>query len=109
MEEGQPKGQDRQNRQSGNLTFSAKFCVDAYYKHFIIYQSYFDFRLNLIHINGLSYVGEFNRSNDKDERTLFVKNLPYSADEDSIGELFEGVKEVRLLRDKDSGRSRGYD
>ena len=45
--------------------------------------------------------------NDRDQRTLFAKNLPYSADEHSISQLFEGVREVRLLRDRDSGRAKG--
>ena len=44
---------------------------------------------------------------NRDERTLFVKNLPYSADEASIINLFEGVKEVRLLTDRDSKRPKG--
>merc|ERR1712119_204802 len=44
---------------------------------------------------------------DRDERTLFVKNLPYSTDEDTIASYFEDVKEVRLLTDRDSGRPKG--
>ena len=44
---------------------------------------------------------------DRDERTLFVKNLPYSADEDTIASYFEDVKEVRLLTDRESGRPKG--
>merc|ERR1719317_1069984 len=44
---------------------------------------------------------------DSDERTLFVKNLPYSADEDTIASYFEDVKEVRLLTDRESGRPKG--
>uniref|UniRef100_F7A5D0 Nucleolin like protein CiRGG1 n=1 Tax=Ciona intestinalis TaxID=7719 RepID=F7A5D0_CIOIN len=52
--------------------------------------------------------GDFaSNRNDKDERTLFVKNLPYSADENAIAELFDGVKEVRLLTDRESGRPKG--
>merc|ERR1712096_41653 len=44
---------------------------------------------------------------DRDERTLFVKNLPYSTDEDTIASYFEDVKEVRLLTDRVSGRPIG--
>merc|ERR1719354_1056653 len=44
---------------------------------------------------------------DRDERTPFVKNLPYSADEDTIASYFEDVKEVRLLTDRESGRPKG--
>jgi len=43
---------------------------------------------------------------------LYVGNLPYSADEDQIRELFgqndRTVKEVNLLTDRDTGRPRGF-
>ena len=44
---------------------------------------------------------------DRDARTLFVKNLPWSADDQTIAALFEGCKQVRLLTDRDTGRAKG--
>ena len=43
-------------------------------------------------------------------KTLFVTNFPYSIDEDSLKDLFEEfgtVKRATILRDADSGRSKG--
>jgi len=42
----------------------------------------------------------------RDAATLFVKNLPYSASEDDLRELFDGCTEVRLPRS--DGRSKGF-
>ena len=43
---------------------------------------------------------------------LYVGNLPFSADENSIRELFardgREVTEVKLITDRDSGRPRGF-
>ncbi len=43
---------------------------------------------------------------------LYVGNLPFSADEASIRELFEQnnrtVTEVKLITDRDTGRPRGF-
>jgi RNA recognition motif-containing protein len=43
---------------------------------------------------------------------LYVGNLPFSADEDQIRELFAGggrtVTEVKLVTDRDTGRPRGF-
>ena len=43
---------------------------------------------------------------------LYVGNLPFSADEDSVRELFaqdgREVTEVKLITDRDSGRPRGF-
>jgi hypothetical protein len=33
---------------------------------------------------------------ERDRRTVFVKNVPFSATKDCIGELFESVTDVRL-------------
>ncbi|XP_040284382.1 nucleolin isoform X5 [Bufo bufo] len=43
---------------------------------------------------------------ERDSRTLFVKNLPYSAEVEQLQEIFENAKEVRLLTSKD-GSSKG--
>ena len=43
---------------------------------------------------------------------LFVGNLPFSADEQQVRELFEqdgrSVTDVRLITDRDTGRPRGF-
>ena len=43
---------------------------------------------------------------------LYVGNLPFSADEDAVRELFgqndRTVVEVRLITDRDTGRPRGF-
>ena len=43
---------------------------------------------------------------------LYVGNLPFSATEDAITELFSqdgrGVTEVKLITDRDTGRPRGF-
>ncbi|HEX6837083.1 MAG TPA: RNA-binding protein [Polyangia bacterium] len=44
---------------------------------------------------------------------LYVGNLPYDVDEDSIKQFFEGgggrqVKQVKIVTDRDTGRPRGF-
>ena len=42
---------------------------------------------------------------------IFVGNLPFSAEETSIRELFQehgSVHSVRIITDRDTGRSRGF-
>ncbi len=43
---------------------------------------------------------------------LYVGNLPFSASEESVRELFaqdgRGVTEVKLITDRDTGRPRGF-
>ena len=39
---------------------------------------------------------------------MFVTNIPFSADQDSLGALFENVKSVRLPTDRDTGRMKGF-
>ena len=42
---------------------------------------------------------------------IFVGNLPFSAEENSIRELFQqhgSVHSVRIITDRDTGRSRGF-
>jgi RNA recognition motif-containing protein len=44
-------------------------------------------------------------------RKLFVGNLPYQTEEDELQELFQrfgGVESVRVMRDRETGRSRGF-
>ena len=42
---------------------------------------------------------------------IYVGNLPFSADESQIRALFEpsgGVREVRIVEDRETGRPRGF-
>ena len=39
---------------------------------------------------------------------MFVKNFPWSANEDSIAELFDGVQNVRLPTDRETGKMKGF-
>ena len=42
---------------------------------------------------------------------IYVGNLPWSIDEDALGKLFESygeTEEVTLIKDKFSGRSKGF-
>lgn len=44
-------------------------------------------------------------------KNLFVGNLPFSATEDSLRELFSAhgeVQQVKIMTDRDTGRSRGF-
>lgn len=50
-------------------------------------------------------------SNDDDVRTLYVGNLPYRANETIVRELFSehgSVHSVRLMKDKHTGKRRGF-
>ena len=52
---------------------------------------------------GVDYKGETT--------TLYVGNLPYRANEDAVKELFQGfgvVVNVRLMKDRQTGRRRGF-
>ncbi len=51
----------------------------------------------------------FSSTPEDDCKTLFVKNLPYDATEDSIGELFQDHGEVESVRiANENGRSKGF-
>jgi len=44
--------------------------------------------------------------------TLFVGNLPWAATEDDVAEAFSRVREVlsvRIVAERDTGRSRGFE
>ena len=48
---------------------------------------------------------------DEDVRTLYVGNLPYRANETAVRELFSdhgSVHSVRLMKDKHTGKRRGF-
>ena len=50
-----------------------------------------------------------DRQERDDSKTMFVKNLPFKATEDSIWELFgDNVKSVRLPTDRETGRVKGF-
>lgn len=54
----------------------------------------------------------FSSSSESDEiKTLYVGNLPYRANESAVRELFSGhgtVHSVRLMKDKHTGKRRGF-
>ena len=47
---------------------------------------------------------------EKDARTLFVRGIPYSADEDMLWamDMFKDATAVRITKDKETGESRGF-
>jgi RNA recognition motif-containing protein len=50
-------------------------------------------------------------ASDEDVRTLYVGNLPYRANETAVRELFSehgSVHSVRLMKDKHTGKRRGF-
>jgi cold-inducible RNA-binding protein len=45
------------------------------------------------------------------EKKLYVGNIPYSLDNDSLKELFEefgAVSSAQIIEDRDTGRSKGF-
>ena len=65
---------------------------------------------NLVEVGGFFF---FDREKDpkKMESKLYVGNLSYSTNEDMLRELFAQagtVVEVTLIKDRDSGRSKGF-
>jgi nucleolin len=51
----------------------------------------------------------FSSTPEDDCKNLFVKNLPYDANEDSIGQIFESYGEVVSIRiANENGRSKGF-
>jgi len=62
-------------------------------------------RINLFHSNS------GNWRNGERMKNLFVGNLPFSADENGIRNLFEQygtVERVSVITDRDTGKSRGF-
>ena len=54
---------------------------------------------------------EQDQSNDPSTKTLYVGNLPYKANESHVKELFAKHREVfavRLMKDKRTGKRRGF-
>jgi len=55
--------------------------------------------------------GDEDSISDEDVRTLYVGNLPYRANETAVRELFSNhgsVLSVRLMKDKHTGKRRGF-
>jgi len=61
--------------------------------------------------NPVSSTASSTIASDEDVRTLYVGNLPYRANETSVRELFSehgSVHSVRLMKDKHTGKRRGF-
>ena len=43
---------------------------------------------------------------ERDQRTVFIRNLPYTVTKDKVAEMFEGCTDVRLPLD-DEGSAKG--
>ncbi|NVK24667.1 MAG: RNA-binding protein [Gammaproteobacteria bacterium] len=58
-----------------------------------------------------AFIGNASEEGSTETTTLYVGNLPYRANEGSVRELFSEhgkVFSVRLLRDKQTGKRRGF-
>ena len=66
----------------------------------------------LINISsGKAQVSTSSDNSDSDVKTLYVGNLPYRANEAAVRELFSNygnVESVRLMKDKHTGKRRGF-
>ena len=52
--------------------------------------------------------GRFNDMQyEEPSSTLFIGNLSFDSNEDSLSKLFKGCKDVRIAKDRESGQSRG--
>ena len=61
--------------------------------------------------SSLSSTDSNTNVSDEDVRTLYVGNLPYRANETAVRELFSNhgaVLSVRLMKDKHTGKRRGF-
>jgi len=60
---------------------------------------------------GGSFASSASESSNDDLKTLYVGNLPYRANETAVRELFSAygnVESVRLMKDKHTGKRRGF-
>ncbi|WP_159821665.1 RNA recognition motif domain-containing protein [Colwellia sp. 20A7] len=67
--------------------------------------------INLPGNKGQSSIPSDTDNNNNDFKTLYVGNLPYRANETAVRELFATyghVESVRLMKDKHTGKRRGF-
>ena len=78
------------------------------------YQSAITYFIGILLINILYIITAKNKclaEKEKKDETLYVGNLPYRANENDVKTLFEQfgeVKSVRLMKDKKTGKRRGF-
>ncbi|ASK78222.1 RNA-binding protein [Paraphotobacterium marinum] len=78
------------------------------------YQSAITYFIGILLINILYIIttkGKCLTEKEKKDETLYVGNLPYRANENDVKTLFEQfgeVKSVRLMKDKKTGKRRGF-
>ena len=78
------------------------------------YQSAITYFIGILLINILYVIttkSKWLTEKEKKDETLYVGNLPYRANENDVKTLFEQfgeVKSVRLMKDKKTGKRRGF-
>lgn len=78
------------------------------------YQSAITYVIGILLINILYIIttkSNYVTEKEKKDETLYVGNLPYRANESDVKTLFEQfgeVKSVRLMKDKKTGKRRGF-
>ena len=78
------------------------------------YQSAITYFIGILLINILYIIttkSNYVTEKEKKDETLYVGNLPYRANESDVKTLFEQfgeVKSVRLMKDKKTGKRRGF-
>ena len=78
------------------------------------YQSAITYFIGILLINILYIITTKSKcltEKEKKDETLYVGNLPYRANENDVKTLFEQfgeVKSVRLMKDKKTGKRRGF-
>ena len=78
------------------------------------YQSAITYFIGILLINILYVITTKSKcltEKEKKDETLYVGNLPYRANENDVKTLFEQfgeVKSVRLMKDKKTGKRRGF-
>jgi nucleolin len=54
-----------------------------------------------------SFGGDGEQQVSEPSATLFVKNLSFNADENSVWAIFADAQSVRIVTDRETGNSRG--
>ena len=57
----------------------------------------------------LLVISDVSGSPGKSSKTVFVKNLSFDTSEEDLKDAFDGAVAVRILADRETGKSRGYE